>query len=207
MIDERRDTSMGRIVDIDYSDILYYGVMHRRLVREIRIENLSVPENAGDFTVRCWVEGPTDEVLLHEYQVSVPCGLPGSTRTLRGVDMPPNHRMLAQLDEMVPAQLVAELSIGDELVETKRLPVQALAYNQWMHREDCWDSLAGFVLPTHPALYPILDRARELLGERTGDPSTDSYQSGRDRVRHIAAALFDSLKEAGLDLDMQLTGP
>ena len=59
--------------------------------------------------------------------------------------------------------------------------------------------LAAFVNPRSEAVRSILGRARELLLERTGESSTEGYQSGSGRVREIAEAVYDAVCECGID--------
>lgn len=53
--------------------------------------------------------------------------------------------------------------------------------------------LAAFVRPNAAAVITLLSEASELLQERTGSPSLEGYQSGPERVHHIAEAIYDAM--------------
>ncbi|MEW6277706.1 MAG: DUF4011 domain-containing protein, partial [Candidatus Eremiobacterota bacterium] len=77
--------------------------------------------------------------------------------------------------------------------------LDVLAYNEWNGGGSLPELLAAFVMPNHPAIGELLQSAARFLGEWTGDPSLDGYQSkSRDRVRKIAAAIYAAVQERGI---------
>ncbi len=59
--------------------------------------------------------------------------------------------------------------------------------------------LASFVLPNHPDVGKVVDLARRLLGDATGDPSLAGYQSkDPGRVRAMARAVYGALGNLGI---------
>src|SRR5690606_32834334 len=55
------------------------------------------------------------------------------------------------------------------------------------------ESLAAFVRPNDPAVLDLLRDASELLEQRTGSPALEGYQSGPQRIHHIAEAIYDAM--------------
>lgn len=190
--------SSGRVeIELSVGDVFCYAMSHRPLVRGTSITNRSVT-SGGELTLTIRVESPGDEDLLHEQALAIPIPEVGDTAELRMVRLSPNPRALALLDEAVPANVVATATVNGEVVGVARSPVTVLAYHQWMHRMDTYDSFAAFVLPHHPTIARIMTTARELLEDGTGSSSTDGYQSlesDPDRIVHIASAIYDALKQ------------
>ncbi|MBQ3882696.1 MAG: DUF4011 domain-containing protein, partial [Bacteroidales bacterium] len=66
----------------------------------------------------------------------------------------------------------------------------------WEGVGDASELLAGFVLPNHPAIRPVLRRASDLLARWTGSPSMDGYQSGDvNKAKMKMAAIYEALSE------------
>ena len=169
-------------------------------MRSLAIRNRDVDPGAGDLLVRIFVDGGTATPLLHERSFEIPALAINEAKSFRAIRIEPNHRELAVLDEQLTADLTVVVSIGSNVVGVRRQPVAFLAYNQWMHRLEFFDSYASFVMPNHPMLSSIMDRARTLLGERTGSSATDGYQSGDPtRIDTIAGAVFDAIRETRLN--------
>ena len=170
------EASRGFRVRADVNDYFYLATSHRPVVRSVEITNESVDPARGDVVLRVSVEA--EEPLVHVYELEIPPLEIGESKTFRAIRMLPNFVELARLDEQLPANLLVEVLVGGETVGHSREPVTFLAYNQWMHRPDYFDSLSAFVLPHHPALAPVMNRVRRLLEERTedGDSSTSGYK-------------------------------
>lgn len=118
------------------------------------------------------------------------------------IDLKVNYPLLGRLEEKAPINVVVDIvdaESGDVLTTVTR-KVELLGRQDWL-----WDSahhadmLAAFVNPRSEAVRSILGRARNLLMERTGQSSTEGYQSGSERVRSIAEAIYDAVCECGID--------
>ena len=177
---------------------------HKSVIHQVDVLNESVDPSQGDVVLKVSVEAATNEPLLHAYESEIPALQIGEMKTFRDIQMIPNFVELATLDEQLTGNLLVEVFVGGEVVGRHRKPLTFLAYNQWWHRPQHYDSLSAFVHPNHPSLAPVIQRARVLLGERTGDPSTDGYQTpNRERWLAMAEAVYDALCE----LDLVYTDP
>jgi very-short-patch-repair endonuclease len=191
--------SGGVDIELNVSDVFCYAMSHRPLIRGVVVTNRGA-RSGDELTLSFTVESPGSEELLHAHAVAIPLPDVGDTAELRTVRLAPNPRALALLDEAVPANVVATASINGVVVGVSRSPVNILAYHQWMHRRETYDSYAAFVLPNHPAIVPIMAAARGLLQERTGSSSTQGYQAletDPERIVQIAGAVYDALQQQG----------
>jgi DNA polymerase III delta prime subunit len=78
-----------------------------------------------------------------------------------------------------------------------RTAVRLLTVDEW------WavglpETLAAFVRPNEPSVQRVLDKARDLLAQRTGSPALEGYQTGPERVHQIAEAIYDALADVGI---------
>ncbi len=190
---------------IDADDFFCLSSAHRSVVRQIEILNEAVDPSRGDVTLKVSVETATGEPLLHPYEREIPALQIGETKSFRDIRMPPNFVELATLDEQLPGNLLVEVSVGSEVVGRYRKQISFLAYNQWMHNPQNFDSLSAFVHPNHPSLAPVITRTRELLGERTENPSTEGYQDSGNKERWLAMA--EAVYDALCELDLTYSDP
>lgn len=190
----------GRIgVELSASDVFCYAMSHRPLIRGVRVTNHNI-DTGEELILRFSVEAPGAEELLHEHEIAIPLPERGDTAELTTVRLIPNPKALALLDEAVSANVVVTVSLDGVVVGVARSEVNVLAYHQWMHRRETFDSFAAFVLPHHPAVAPIMSSARALLAERTGSSATDGYQSlstDPSRILRIAEAVYAALQRQG----------
>jgi hypothetical protein len=55
--------------------------------------------------------------------------------------------------------------------------------------------IAAFVTPNHPEITKVVKKASAILGDWTGDPSLDAYQTNDpNRVRQQVAAVYAALQ-------------
>ncbi|MGA4670369.1 DUF4011 domain-containing protein [Propionibacteriaceae bacterium Y1923] len=75
--------------------------------------------------------------------------------------------------------------------------VRLLAFDEWFAR-GIPELVAAFVRPNDPAIATLVDKACDLLDQRTGSPSLQGYQAGPERVHQIAEAIYDALAGVGV---------
>ena len=192
------------VINVDYNDVLSYAYAgtRRPLIRKIEVTN-----SADDLPVATqirplvFVESAVEGELVSGWQgteVKLP-GVGEAPAYWDNISTPMIPKTVGRLEEPVAAEIVVQIFAGETLIGRQRLPLTVLAANEWMFRPDYLDALAAFVLPNSKAIVPVLQRARELLGERTGDRSTQGYQSGDSRAHQIAEAVYDALCEQRID--------
>ena len=189
---------IGVLVSADCDDILSYAASQsgRRLVRRIDVTSRGPDELAGtELRLDVTVNAPTSSPPVFAEPIHFPLPREGETVKFSQIDVSADPRVLGLLDEKVAAQVVITVSIDGVQLAEQRHPLTLLAYNQWMHRPDYYESLAAFVLPGHEFFDPIVTRAAALLRESTGDDSLEGYQAGPQRAREIAGALYGAIRE------------
>ena len=112
------------------------------------------------------------------------------------VPLLPSATFLANLTEPAAGKMTIRAEGSGLDPVTTGYPLQVLPYDHWEGLRGAAELLPCFVTPNHPALRPVLQRAAEKLGQWTGDPSLNEYQSGDDnRVKLQMAALYGALCE------------
>ena len=110
-----------------------------------------------------------------------------------------NGDYLTGLTEKVVGALHMTLKAGESVLASHHVTTAVLAFDEWQGLELYPELLPAYVTPHHPDLAKIIVRAAEFLGQWTGDPSMDGYQSlDPNRVLHQAAAVFAAIKEQGI---------
>ena len=101
-----------------------------------------------------------------------------------------------QLTERLSGNLKIEITAEAEPIFCQTYPIDILAYDQWGGLNVLPEMLAAFITPNHTAISPIIKRAASILGQWTGNPSLDEYQSRTpDRVRKQMAAIYTAIAE------------
>jgi hypothetical protein len=201
-------------VEVDHQRAVTYAYLNctRNVISRIAVRNVGVDSTVGRLVwPRVTVEAPFDESVAGVWE-----GEPQELPRPAAVDPPLvtwtrvapafNPRLLGRLAERANASLRVELLADDAVIWSSMFPISLLAANEWLHDPNYYDSLAAFVLPTSVALRPVLDRARVLLQESTGNGSTPGYQLeargvevSRQRVYEMAAAAYEAIREIGLN--------
>ena len=139
------------------------------------VGNLEDEEFADTVTLRLERIGPAEEFVFN----SVPLLL--------------KSQAMVRLDEEVAGHLYIKARV-DEVVHGSHVhEIGLLAFNQWNAAHPAKQILAAHVQPNHPAVKEVLQGAQVLIEKRTGDSSLQGYQSGPERVKQIAHAIYDTL--------------
>ncbi len=122
-----------------------------------------------------------------------------STFEIDDLSLTLNGELLAGLTEKLMGTLRVTLVSNEKLLCAEESEITALAYDQWHGSAFYPELLCAFVTPNHPEIVKITARAAELLGQWTGDPSLDAYQSEDvNRVLKQAAAVYGALQEQNI---------
>jgi len=172
---------------------LNFALVHNSvpLVREIAVTNESNGE-LHELTVTATL-GP----FARPWSATIGRLAPGATHHFEDLTFDYDDGLLLNATERDLATLRVTVEADGGAGQVNRTehtqPVAVLAYNEWERRADA-GMLASFVLPNHPALDQLLEQARKALGERTGNPALDGYQSKNpERVRSVAQAVYEGL--------------
>ena len=111
------------------------------------------------------------------------------------LDLKISPDFLANLTERLSGLLSIEISKNGATLHSETLAVDVLAYDQWSGLGFLPELIAAFVAPNHAGIAKLIKQASEILGQWTGNPSLDSYQSNDpNRVKQQVAAVYAVLQ-------------
>ena len=181
-MDERLDKVK---VQCDYLPLINFAIQQNgaSVIHQLSIENTtSVP--LKDIQVVITTE-PTFGNAAPMAVEQIPAN--GSIR-LSSFNLTLSANYFTQLTERLSGNLKIEITAEAEPIFCQTYPIDILAYDQWGGLNVLPEMLAAFITPNHTAISPIIKRAASILGQWTGNPSLDEYQSRTpDRVKQMAA--------------------
>lgn len=184
------------VISAAVTEVVNFALQQNRLpvLRELVIEN-NMARELGPSVLGISAEPP---MLLAYTQAleSIPAG-----QSVRLTDLPLtlDGGFLAELTERITGHLTITLEIHGQAVASCTREITALAFDQWHGAGYFPELLTAFVLPNHPALSSILQKAASFLEQWTSNPSLDAYQTRNpNRVRLQAAAVFAALQVQNL---------
>ena len=125
-------------------------------------------------------------------------------RANESVDISPNLKIsaayLLQLSERIEANLILKICSSDgQIVFENHYPISVFPADFWTGIDFYPELTAAYVTPNIQGIKSITARAAHILQEWTQDGSFDGYMSRNvNRVRKMAAAIYESIKELGL---------
>ncbi len=123
----------------------------------------------------------------------------GETLELTNLLLPLSPQYLCELTERITGTIILTVAQHKEEVQTSHYPIDLLAYDQWNGSAILPEMLCTFVTPNHPQLSKIIIRASQILGNWTGTPSFDAYQSQNpDRIKKQMAAIYEAIAEMNI---------
>lgn len=190
-------------LEIDYAATVNFAWQQNALpvIRELRLATCG-PKPIFDIEVQIsskpsWAE-PLTEVIDQL--------VPDTEQRLNDPPLRLSLNYLAELSERLRGELEIVVSgkVGSRSAEVTELqresfPVEVFAFDEWAGVQTLPELLAAFVTPNLASLEGLLGRAADLLGERTGRPALDGYQSkNRERVYAICASIWQALREQSI---------
>lgn len=181
-------------LEVDKSPAVNFAMQqnHVPVIRRLVIHNNS-DTAFHDVSLAVQAEPP----FLYPYEKKLAL-LPERTAIDAGlIDIQMQPIWLAGLTERLAGILVLTLTASTgEILHAERFGIDVLAFNEWGGSSVLPEMLAAFVTPNIPVLDPILRRVSERIGQWTGKPALDGYQSlDPNRVRRQAAAVYTILQE------------
>jgi DNA polymerase III delta prime subunit len=183
-------------VDVSIVSVVNYALQQNKLplVQSISIINNSEHE-IGDVELRI----TSTPEFIHQFVTSIPYIPANNTFDIKDITLHLDAEYLASLTEKITGSLHISLSSKGTVLYSEDIDVTALAFDEWHGYSIYPELLAAFVTPNHPEVTKINARAAEILGDWTGDPSLDAYQTPNpDRAKQQAAAVFVALQEQNI---------
>lgn len=183
-------------VDVSIVPVVNYALQQNKLplVQSISIINNSEHE-ISDVELRI----TSTPEFIHKFVTSIPYIPANNTYDIKDITLHLDAEYLASLTEKITGSLHVSLSRKDTVLYSEDIDVTALAFDEWHGYSIYPELLAAFVTPNHPEVTKINARAAEILGDWTGDPSLDAYQTqNQNRAKQQAAAVFVALQEQNI---------
>lgn len=184
------DNGLAIRIDAEYASSVNYAVaLHRvPLVDHLAITNTG-PTALDDLAVELRLANGDGRI----WTGAISRIEPGETYRLTPEGFGLDAARLATRTESERTTIEATVS-GASGSASRGFEVDLLAFDQWGGLSPYPELLGAFVTPNHPAVAPLLARAREILERAGEDPSINGYQSGsRARAASIAEACFGAL--------------
>jgi hypothetical protein len=190
----------GLTISVDLLDTYFLAISHLEVIRSLKVRNVGVDcsSGPGEVELRCRVESPASSQFFLPVACQIPLPEGGRTFSLSSLQVRPDRRELARLEERITASLIVEAFIEGEQIGHVRRDLNVLAGNEFMLSPRYWSSLAAFVQPNSRDLHPVLARARVLLEDRTGSGQTGYQFDDPERVHEVVESVFDAIAELGL---------
>lgn len=163
-------------LQIDYMESINYAIL---LNGGKCIEDIYIRNNSGNTlnNVSVRIGGfffPTIEVktpdIASEETVIVSLG-----------NVMPDLTRLLQLNEAVYAEFKVTVTSDEEEVGAFRCPITIQAWNNWVGRDMRYQELASFVMPNHPYVAHIIEKATPILQQRSRYSSFNGYSMADNR--------------------------
>ena len=180
-------------VRCDYLPLINFAIQQNgaSIIHQLSIEN-TTPAPLKDIQVQITAE-PTFGNAAPIAVAQIP---PNESICLSSFNLTLSANYFAQLTERLSGNLKIEITSETESIFRQTYPIDILAYDQWGGLNVLPEMLAAFITPNHTAIVPIIKRAASILGQWTGNPSLDEYQSRTpDRVRKQMAAIYTAITE------------
>ena len=182
-------------IKTDYSKAFSYARMQNGIpaVRSITLRNTGKESLSN---VRLSIS--FDPAFSAGYE-AVLSEVPKGKTILDSIKVLPSASFLANLTERMEGTMTVTVESEQDGTEIEKYPVSLLPYDFWEGIGDSPELLAAYVLPNHPAIRPVIQRASEKLQAWTGNPALDGYQSGdSNRAKMQMAAIYSALAQEGI---------
>lgn len=106
---------------------------------------------------------------------------------------------LVSVSERVNASVTLTLTVNGVKAAEEVREVAVLPFDQWHGSSFYPELLCSFITPNHSEIASVITKSAALLGEWTGSPSFDGYQSkDPNRVIKQAAAIYAAIKQMNI---------
>lgn len=188
------DEKLNKVkVQCDYLPLINFAIQQNgaSIIHQLSIEN-TTPAPLKEIRVHITTEpafGNAVPIVVEQIPAN-------SSICLSSFNLTLSANYFTQLTERLSGNLKIEITSETESIFCQTYPIDILAYDQWSGINILPDLLAAFITPNHTAMSPIIKRAASILGQWTGDPSLNEYQSRTpDRVRKQMAAVYTAITE------------
>ncbi|MEP6467376.1 MAG: DUF4011 domain-containing protein, partial [Parafilimonas sp.] len=180
-------------IDFVYMPVINFAMQqnHVPVIKKFSAKNIS-DKDLDNVTIS--IKSDPDFALVYEHKIDVI--RKDEVVELTSINFKLSAKYLAELTERVSGNITLTISTDNQQIFNENYTIDLLAYDQWNGITMLPELLCTFVTPNHPKLPKLILRASEILGNWTGNPSFDAYQSRNpDRVKKQMAAIYEAIAE------------
>lgn len=120
----------------------------------------------------------------------------GQSIHIGAVPLQMSSRYLSEMTERSTGMLKLVVLQEDAVLFEKMKTIDLLSFDEWSGLAVLPEMIAAFVTPNHPVVGKLISEASKILGQWSGNPSLNAYQSkDPNRVKLQAAALYSVLQQ------------
>jgi very-short-patch-repair endonuclease len=159
------------------------------------IKRLCITNDSSKDLENLTVQITTEPELSLPWETTISSIRTGQKIDLGIVDIQLSPAFLGSLSERLAARITIVVLHEETILFTNTSSIDILPYDEWSGTQSLPEIIAAFVYPNHPEVAAILHKASKYLGEWTGNPSLNGYQSkDPKRVRTQLAAIYAALQ-------------
>lgn len=180
-------------IEFIYMPVINFAMQqnHVPIVKKVSAKNVSGNDLEN---VTITLHSDPDFALKYEHNIDVI--KKDEVIELTSINLKVSAKYLAELTERVSGNITLSVTANNQQIFSENYTIDLLAYDQWNGVSILPELLSTFVTPNHPQLPKIIRRSSEILGNWTGSPSFDAYQSRNpDRVKKQMAAIYEAIAE------------
>lgn len=164
---------------------------HVPVIREIVLKNTDA-EDIKNLSIQISFEPD----FAKSHQLYIDSIHAGSEERLSNISIQFSTSFLSQLTERLLGHIHIDITTNEHPIFSESYEISLLAFDQWGGISVLPEMLAAFITPNHNVIAPIIKRASEILGNWTGSPALDEYQT-RDpnRLKKQMAAIYEAIAE------------
>lgn len=122
----------------------------------------------------------------------------GDSLEITDIPLNVNAKLLAETTERAQCELTLTLRADGSVLCRESLSITLLPYEYWAGSAQNLSLTAAFIMPNHPAVTALVEKASRILEKWTGDPSMVAYYSGPERVVKQAAAIYAAIQKENI---------
>jgi len=177
---------------LEIISVVNYALQQNRIpfIREILIENIS---DEAIFDLR--VEISCEPRLIHPFVEHIAIIPANSIISIKEPNVILDGDYLAGLTERITGTMTISAKTGEDIIVTVNEVITVLSFNEWHGPTIFPNLLTAFITPNHPEVIKIVAQAAQILGEWSGNPSLNAYQSSdHHRIRMQIAAIYGAIQ-------------
>ena len=181
------------LIDWECMDTVNYAMQqnHVAVIRNMVLTNTSEIDITA-ITIKLIAE----PLFAYEWTKSLDILPAGQSIHIGAVPLQMSSRFLSEMTERSTGMLKLIVIQEDTILFEEMKAIDLLSFDEWSGLAVLPEMIAAFVTPNHPIVGKLISEASKILGQWSGNPSLNAYQSkDPNRVKLQAAALYSALQQ------------